>query len=151
MMRIAVDTNVLVYAHGGNDPVRQRLALDVLDALAGHCVLVPVQVLGELFNVLTRKARWPKEQARDVVLSTHDNLPTIETSFSMLVAAVDLCVVHGFSTWDAVVLSAAAEADCRLLLSEDMHDGFVWRGMTIVNPFAAERHPLLQQALVQSG
>ena len=150
-MRIAVDTNVLVYAHGGNDPVRQGLALDVLEALAGQSVLVPVQVLGELFNVLTRKAHWPREQARDVIVAAHDNLPTIETSFSTLVAAVDLCVVHGFSTWDAIIVSAAAEADCRLLLSEDMHEGFVWRGMTIVNPFAATRHPLLAAVLDRPG
>jgi predicted nucleic acid-binding protein len=150
MMRVAIDTNILVYAHGGNDAVRQRIALGVLEALASQPVFVPVQVLGELFNVLIRKAHWPREQARDVVLAAHDNLPIIDTSFSMLAAAVDLCVEHGFSTWDAVILSAAAEAGCRLFLSEDMHEGFVWRGMTIVNPFAAQPHPLLEQALARS-
>lgn len=146
-MRVAVDTNILVYAHGGNDPERQRLALDVLDALAEKSVVVPVQVLGELFNVLTRKARWPRTAARDAVLAARDNLSPIDTSFSTLAAATDLCVDHGFSVWDAVILAAAAEAGCRLLLSEDMHDGFVWRGLTITNPFADKRHPLLEAAL----
>jgi len=45
------------------------------------------------------------------------------------------------------MMSVAAEAGCRLLLSEDLQDGFTWRGVTVVNPFAAERHPLLAALL----
>ena len=146
-MRIAVDTNILIYAQGGNDPERQRIALDVLEALSEKSVLVPVQVLGELFNVLTRKARWSKAAARDAVLAWRDSFSPIDTSFSTLAAAADLSVDHGFSIWDAVILAAAADAGCRLLLSEDMQDGFVWRGLTITNPFAAKRHSLLETAL----
>lgn len=150
-MRIAVDTNILVYAHGGNDPERQAIALDVLDALAETSVCVPVQVLGELFNVLTRKAHWPRAKARDAILAARDNHSPIDTSFVALAAATDLCVDHGLSVWDAVILATAAEAGCRLLLSEDMHDGFTWRGLTIANPFVAKRHPLLEAALDRAG
>jgi predicted nucleic acid-binding protein len=56
-------------------------------------------------------------------------------------------VTHSLSFWDAVILSAAAGAECHLLLSPDMQDGFVWQGVTIVNPFAHTRHPLLQAIL----
>ena len=31
----------------------------------------------------------------------------------------------------------------RLLLSEDLQDGFTWRGVTVANPFSASPHPLL--------
>ncbi len=37
---------------------------------------------------------------------------------------------------DALILNAAAEAGCELLLSEDMASGFAWRGTVVVNPFA---------------
>ena len=47
-------------------------------------------------------------------------------------------------------MSAAADASCRLLLSEDLQDGFTWSGVTVANPFAAARHPLLD-ALLSSG
>ena len=30
-----------------------------------------------------------------------------------------------------------------MLLSEDMHEGFTWGGVTIVNPFASPPHKLL--------
>jgi len=50
-----------------------------------------------------------------------------------MVAATDLAADRGLSIWDAVVLAASAEAECRLLLSEDLQTGFTWRGVTVVN------------------
>jgi len=35
------------------------------------------------------------------------------------------------------MLAAAAGSGCRWLFSEDMQDGFIWRGVTIRNPLAA--------------
>jgi len=49
--------------------------------------------------------------------------------------------------WDALILAVAAENHCRLLLSEDFNAGFTWRGVTMVNPFEAQPHPLLAQVL----
>jgi predicted nucleic acid-binding protein len=45
------------------------------------------------------------------------------------------------------MLSAAAVARCRLLLSEDLQEGFTWRGVTVTNPFRVDRHPLLAAVL----
>jgi predicted nucleic acid-binding protein len=45
------------------------------------------------------------------------------------------------------MLSAAAQYQCRLLLSEDMHDGFTWAGTTVVNPYSESTNPLLQTLL----
>ena len=60
-----------------------------------------------------------------------------------MIAATDLAALHQISIWDSVILAAAADAGCRLLLSEDMQDGFTWNGVTIANPFASSLHPLL--------
>jgi predicted nucleic acid-binding protein len=62
-------------------------------------------------------------------------------------AAADLATDHRLGIWDAVILSASSQAGCRLLLSEDLQDGFTWGGVTVVNPFAAERHALLEALL----
>lgn len=61
--------------------------------------------------------------------------------------ATDLATDHNLRIWDAVVLSASAEAGCRLLLSEDLQEGFTWRGVTVTNPFAATKHVLLEALL----
>ena len=105
--------------------------------------MLPAQTLGELFNVLVKKAKRPAARARMAVLSWQDAYPVIDTSATVVVNAADLAAAHGLSIWDSVVVSAAAEAGCRLLLSEDLQDGFTWRGVTVVNPFGSSPHPLL--------
>ena len=110
----------------------------------------PVHVLGELFNVLTTKAGRSRAKAREAVLRWGDTFPLIETSSSVQLLAMDLVVDHHMGIWDALVLSAAADANCRLLLSEDLQDGFTWSGVTVSNPFSTKRHPLLD-AVLSSG
>jgi len=145
-VRVALDTNVLAYAEGVNGVAMKKAALELLDNLPQNSVVLPVQVLGELFQVLVKKAGRSTAEARRAVLSWRNAFVLIETSPGVLLSALDLAI-RQFSIWDAVVLCAAAEADCRLLLSEDMQHGFVWKGVSIVNPFAKTRHPLLQAVL----
>ncbi len=142
-MRVALDTNVLAYAEGVNGASMKRAALELIEKLPPGTVLLPVQTLGELFNLLVRKAGWPRAKARSAILSWQDAFPLIETSAPVMLAAADLSTDHQFAIWDAVVLSAAAEAGCRLLLSEDLHEGFTWRGVTVTNPFSARKHEVL--------
>ena len=61
--------------------------------------------------------------------------------------AADLATDHRLGTWDAVILSAASQAGCRLLLSEDLQEGFTWAGVTVVNPFSSPQHVLLSALL----
>jgi predicted nucleic acid-binding protein len=61
-----------------------------------------------------------------------------------MLAAADLAVDHQLNIWDSVILSAAAQAGCRLLLSQDFQNGFTWNGVTVTDPFLAPRHPLLK-------
>ena len=136
-MRVALDSNVLVYAEGVNGQARAREAARILADLDENDVVLPVQALGELFTVLTRKARWPAPAARKAVLDWQDAYAVLDTSPAVLLEAMELACTHQFSMWDAVMLAVAAQAGCRFLLSEDMHDGFTWRGTTIRNPFAA--------------
>jgi predicted nucleic acid-binding protein len=142
-MRIALDTNVLAYAEGVNGASRKKAALELIRKLPESSTFLSVQVLGELFRVLVGKAGLSAVQARAAILGWQDTFPLIETSPAILLAATDLAVHHVLSIWDAVILSAAAASGCRLLLSEDMQDGFVWSGVTVANPFTSSVHPLL--------
>jgi predicted nucleic acid-binding protein len=146
-VRVALDTNVLAYAEGVNGTVMKSAALELVTNLPPSSVVLPVQVVGELFLVLVRKAGRSPAEARSAILGWRDAFALVETSAGAILAAADLVVTHQFGFWDAVILSVAAEADCHLLLSEDMRDGFVWHGVTIVNPFARSTHPLLKALL----
>ncbi len=150
-MNVAVDTNVLAYAEGMHDGAKRDHALRLLRLLPPDSTFIPVQVLGELFNVLVRKARWSKAKAGKAALTWGDAFPLIETSNDVMLAATDLASAHQLGTWDAVILSAAADARCRLLLSEDLQDGFTWRGLTVTNPFSSSPHPLLAAVLADQS
>ena len=145
-MRVALDTNVLAYAEGVNGIATKKTVLELLDKIPQNLVVLPVQALGELFHLLVRKAGRSPAEARQAILGWRNAYALVETSPDVLLAALDL-TVRQFSIWDAVILCAAAEADCHLLLSEDMQDGFVWRGVTVVNPFAKPKHPQLEALL----
>jgi len=147
-MMVALDTNLLAYAEGVNDARRQKRALEILAALPAGAAVIPVQVLGELFRVLTGKGGRSPGDGRSAILSWRDAHPTRDTSSAALLAAMDLAVDHHLSIWDALILAVAAEAGCRLLLTEDLQEGFTWRGVTVVNPFAETFHPLLAAMVV---
>lgn len=142
-MTIAIDTNVLAYAEGTNGAAMKNRALDLIERLPADSVVVPAQVLGELFNVLVRKAGRPPTVAREAILTWQDAHDVAPTSSAVMARAADLAADHRLGIWDAVILAASAEAGCRLLLSEDLQHGFTWSGVTVVNPFAEDPHPLL--------
>lgn len=148
-MRLALDTNVLAYAEGVNGAEKRDVALDLVRRLPQSAVVVPVQVLGELFNVLVRKAGRSKPEAREALLGWRDTFPVAATSPEVMLAAADLAADHGLGIWDAVILSVASQSGCRLLLSEDLQDGFTWGGVTTANPFQLQRHALLDALLEQ--
>jgi len=142
-MRIALDTNVLAYAEGVNGAIMRDKALKLIRRLPPGAIVLPAQTLGELFNVLVRKAKRRPVRAREAVLSWRDAYEVAETSAAVIVNAMDLASDRGLTIWDSVVLAASAEAECRLLLSEDLQEGFTWRGVTVTSPFAAALHPKL--------
>jgi predicted nucleic acid-binding protein len=147
MVNVAIDTNVLVYAEEVVASARRDAAVDLLRRLPRETTMIPVQALGELYRVLVRKLRESPRNARASVAEWGDTFPIIETSPAILLAALDLSVRNRLDIWDAVILAAAADAGCRLLLSEDFQEGFSWSGVTVTNPFSPKRHLLLEALL----
>lgn len=100
-----------------------------------------------MYSVLVRKGGRAPKDAHEALLGWGDAYPLIESSPAVMLGAADLAVHHQFTIWDALILAAAADAGCRLLLSEDLQDGFTWSGVTVTDPFADERYPLLESLL----
>jgi predicted nucleic acid-binding protein len=141
-LKAALDTNILAYAAGVDDDARRDAAMHLMRTIPTGNLLVPAQVLGELYAVLVRKGR-SRNVAGDTVLGWRNFYSVIPTTADVLALAVDLATDHHLAIWDAVILAAASQAGCHVLLTEDMHEGFAWRGVTIVDPFAPSPHRLL--------
>jgi predicted nucleic acid-binding protein len=152
-MRIALDSNILIYYAGvsrtGSDDAKIATIRALVDDLETMVPLfAPVQTLGEMFVVM-RRSGANAEFARSAVLEFAEAFECPPSADSNLVDALDLVVENRMQLWDALILCAAADAGCTLLLSEDMQDGFVARGLTVVNPLAAKLHPKLAAVLAQ--
>jgi predicted nucleic acid-binding protein len=129
------DSNVLVYADDKGSPSKQRRAIDLVaeHRRAGSGV-VSLQVLQEYFVTVTRKLKVEPEIARrKVELLAEFDVASPEVAD--ILAAIDLHRLHGFSFWDALVLRAAKQAGCTVLLSEDLQEGRKIEGIQVVNPF----------------
>ena len=146
-MRAALDTNILVYAEGLNDALRQRQARKLLAQLPPDSAVVPATVIVELFHALTRQARRSRAAAHLAILDWLGPLVVAPLTVTATLSAMDLADRHQLQIWDAAVLAVAAEAGCEVLLSEDLQPGFTWGGVTVVNPFAPDPHPLLSGLL----
>jgi predicted nucleic acid-binding protein len=94
-MRIALDTNVPACAEGANGAIRCDQTLKLIERLPAEAVVLPAQALGELFNVLVRKAKRRPARTREAVLSRRDAYAVVDTS-----AAVNTqCNGSGVRSW----------------------------------------------------
>lgn len=101
--------------------------------------------MGELYRVLTGKAKRDPSEVREAILAWADSFEVTDSSWVAFQSALDLAADHGLQIWDALILSVAADNRCRLLLSEDLQNGFTWRGVTAV------RYPQLMLRPLRSG
>ena len=67
-MRVALDSNVLLYAQGFNDEPRRQRANQAIGHLIEAETVIPAQVMGEVFAVMTRKFGQTQTFARSVVV-----------------------------------------------------------------------------------
>ena len=138
-MRVFVDTNVLVYLFDAQDPARQQRARDVVAELVRErALVVSSQVLSELYVTVTRKLAepLPPEQALRA-LADLAAFPVVAVDAALVQRAASRSASESISHWDALIVEAAIEAGADTLYTEDLQPGSGYRGVTVVDPFAA--------------
>ncbi|MCC6387430.1 MAG: PIN domain-containing protein [Dehalococcoidia bacterium] len=143
-MKVGIDTDVLAAAEGIRGASRQAAAVAIIRDLPHDSIIVPAPALGELFTLLTRPGVRSASEARAACLGWRDAFAIQAVSSDIVLTATHLVGESGLEIRDAIVMSSVAAADCRLVLSEGLPDGFTWGVVTAVNPFARTRHPLLE-------
>ena len=126
------DTNVLIYAVGKNDPRASRA-----EALLAGGGVVSIQSLNEFVAVARRKLGMSWKEVKELLdiicILCPDPVPI---SLDTHRGAAAIAEKYGYGIYDALIASAALEAGCKTLYSEDLQDGqIINRQLTIRNPF----------------
>jgi predicted nucleic acid-binding protein len=128
------DTNILIYAFASNDARSARA-----ESLIADGGVIGVQVLNEFTNVTRRKLRWSWEQI-EASLSVVEDLfgPVAPLTKVIHTRAVALAQECALSIYDALIVAAAQDAGCAILVSEHLQHGQKFGTLTVTNPFRHE-------------
>jgi predicted nucleic acid-binding protein len=135
--RAFLDTNVLVYAFDQGSPKKQEIAKSLINehGSSGNLAL-STQVLQEFYVVSTKKLAQPlsKEVAAEVVNDLAE-FSLVQIDKGLIIKAMIRHRENEYSFWDCLIVEAALQSGCSLLLTEDMHSGRCINKLEIRNPF----------------
>ena len=133
--RCFIDTNVLVYADSGDEPMKQRIALTLLNQLRlNQKGVLSTQVLTEYCNVALNKLKLPHADIREQ-MQFWQQYEVVQVTPDIIHAGLDLHQTRSIGYFDALIVAAAKTSGCTVLYSEDMNAGELVNGVRIVNPF----------------
>ena len=133
--KVFLDTNVIAYIFDSRDTAKQKKAKELfIELVAAKNCQISTQVLQELFNVLTRKLKYTKDDAERIVSGVM-NLPVHQLTVNDIAKAMSISISSQFTIYDSLIVAAAQAEDCTVVYSEDLNDGQTVGGVHIINPF----------------
>lgn len=132
-----LDTNIFVYTFD-EDKRKNRVARDLVGvALGDHYGVISSQVVQEFLNVALRKFEKPLtfDDAKLYLDKVLAPLCEIYPTLDLYSEALSLHKKTGYSFYDSLIVTAALQADCTVLYSEDLQHGRSLQGLRIENPF----------------
>lgn len=133
--KVFVDTNFLVYLFSDNEATKKAHCTSLLNSLRGKTGLVwSTQIMQEFYQVMTAKHRVPAHMVKNI-LRLFDDFELVINNKDTINTAIDIQTINKISFWDSLVVSAALQAKCSNLLTEDLNDGQSIQGIVFQNPF----------------
>ena len=130
------DTNILIYAASWQDERKKKIAMDLLNhALqVNHDGCISSQVVNEFCSQMLGKLKMSREVV-DGFLDVFRPLQGCDVTYDLVRHAVMVQAECQLSYWAALIVSAAERCHCHEIVTEDLNDGQLYRGMRAVNPF----------------
>lgn len=133
-----IDTNIFVYLFDEVATVKRQTAQDLIQtALEAGAACISFQVIQETLNIVTRKLPTPAT-LEDAVRFTDQVLRPlwrVMPSRNLYHRGLEIQSRYGYSFYDALIISAALDAGCTRLYSEDLQHGQRIENLMIENPF----------------
>ena len=148
MTRVAIDSNILIYAEIEPDSAKGLRSADLILRTARDGV-IPAQVLGEFLRFVQRRFPASFEEAIRQALLYQSVFITPPTTDAIINKASELAHAHRLQLWDCVVCAASTEARAKVLLTEDMQDGRIFDSLRLMNPFVAANTQSIDDLLAE--
>jgi predicted nucleic acid-binding protein len=136
--RFFLDTNIFVYSFDQSAPQKSRKSAQLIrEALETQKGVISYQVVQEFFNVALRRFSQPMQaaDAEQYLGTVFRPLLSVHSSQALYAEALHLHAQSGLSWYDSLIVSAALQARCDLLFTEDLQHGQRFGGLRVVNPF----------------
>lgn len=136
--RFFLDTNIFVYSFDRDATSKSERATQLIrQALATRKGIVSYQVVQEFFNVALRRFAQPMGilEAEQYLRTVFLPLCSVHSSQALYLEALHLQQERHLSWYDSLIVASAIQAECDLLLSEDLQDGRRFGDLRIKNPF----------------
>jgi len=136
--RFFLDTNIFVYCFNGDAAGKRNRALQLVrEAVSTRRGIVSYQVVQEFFNVALRRFVQPisHAEAEQYLGTVFRPLLAVHSSLALYQQALTISQRYQFSWFDALIVTAAQIAECRVLYTEDLQHGQELEGVRVENPF----------------
>jgi len=136
--RFFLDTNIFVYSFDQSAAAKARKSMQLIrEALATQKGVVSYQVVQEFFNVALRRFSQPMQpaDASQYLGTVFRPLLAVHSSQALYAEALQLHVQSALSWHDSLIVSAAIQARCDLLYTEDLQHGQRFGALQVSNPF----------------
>ena len=133
-----LDTNIFVYQLERLDVRKAAIAEELIrNGIARRTGCISFQVVQECLSVALRKSEiiLDADEMRRYMQFVLTPMLQIHSSVLLYYTALDIQARYQFSFYDSLIVSAALEAGCSHLYSEDMQHGQQIGSLTIENPF----------------
>jgi predicted nucleic acid-binding protein len=136
--RFFLDTNIFVYSFDQSAAAKARKAEQLIrKALTTRKGIISYQVVQEFYNVALRRFSQPMRQAdaEQYLATVFRPLLGVHPSPALYAEALQLQAQIGLSWYDSLIVSAAVQAQCDFLLTEDLQHGQRFGSLRVENPF----------------
>ncbi|NSW91707.1 MAG: PIN domain-containing protein [Firmicutes bacterium] len=135
-----IDTNIIIYLFDKRDNDKNRKAIDIVKyALEEGKGIISFQVIQEFCNVALKKFEIPLSIDDCQTFLENYLMPIcpIFPGMDIYKKALDTKRDTGFGFYDCLIIASALKGECKILFSEDMQEGYNYKGLRIINPFSA--------------
>jgi predicted nucleic acid-binding protein len=133
-----LDTNIFVYTFDRSAARKAARAKQLIrEALTAQKGVTSFQVVQEFFNVALRRFSRPMRpsDAEQYLGTVFRPLLAVHSSLALYSEALRIQTQRGLSWYDSLIVSAAIQAHCDVLFTEDMQHGQSFGSLRITNPF----------------